>query len=284
MPVSHREQNLKSRSFLKGQEDKEIFTTQSLSNSPEVSCAEDTEEEGQTSIESVDLNTDIKSFDKLSFNNPMYRVYERHNSYLRPNSKFVGIQQSGKAKYNIRVEFKTVDLSNSLVMGFLQINGLTEQYPEITTCFKGEIINNPFKSSDVQLNKAFSFITENKDWESNYDNDLDHWKKLTNYYNLTDADFLKKLKMINEEKKDQGLIYMRWKEEFLLPDSRIKQIKGASFEGFYYIVLNVGNLNKSNLPIGTINGLYYHHSSEKFQSLTLANIDEGGKTESFQFL
>lgn len=285
MPVIQKETPLKVRSKSKGQEDRKIFSTESLENSPDISSAEDEDPENSTEIDLVDVDNTLKSFDVLSFNNSMYKTPGFYNSYLRPNSKFVGIQQSGKAKYNIRAEFKTVDLVNSLVVGFLQINGLTEQYPEMTTCFKGEIINNPFKvTNELALNKEYSFITENKKWESSFTNDLDHWKKLTNYYNLTDADFLNKLKLINDDKKDQGLLYMRWKEEFLLPDSRIKEIKGASFEGFYYIVLNVGNLSKSNLPIGTINGLYYHRSSEKFQSLTLTNIDEGGKSESFQFL
>ena len=28
---------------------------------------------------------------------------------------------------------------------------------------------------------------------------------------------------------------MRWKEQFLVPDHRVKHIAGASFAGFYYI-------------------------------------------------
>ena len=44
------------------------------------------------------------------------------------------------------------------------------------------------------------------------------------------------------------------KELFLVPDYRIKDISGASFAGFYYICFQ-----KST---GTIEGYYYHKSSE----------------------
>jgi len=30
-------------------------------------------------------------------------------------------------------------------------------------------------------------------------------------------------------------VFMRWKEQFLVPDHRVKHIAGASFAGFYYI-------------------------------------------------
>lgn len=225
------------------------------------------------------------SFGILSFNNPKYYIPRFHSPYLRENSKFTGLQQSSKAKYKIEVEFKQVDLLNSLVIGFLKINGLTPEYSEIATCFKGEIINNPLKSlKQNPLNTGYSFLTENGLWGSTMTNDLDHWKRLTNYFNLTDEELCDKLSEINDNERDQGLIYMRWKEEFLLPDARIKQINGASFEGFYYIVLNIGNTNKPELPIGSINGLYYYHSSEKFQSLSLSSISDRGICEVFDFL
>lgn len=292
MPVTEREFSLKN----KGQEPKNerVFVFDSSDESSETSSSEESDGDDvddddddddfdkKEDIDIINIDTQAKSFDLLSLNNPRYNVPRFDSSYLKPNSRFTGIQQSGKAKYNINVELKTVDLANSLVLGFLQINGLTEQYPEITTCFRGEIISNPLH--DEHLMKKYSFITENKDWESNFRNDLDHWKKLTNFYNLTDDQFLEKLCMINNGTRDHGLVYMRWKEEFLLPDARVRQIKGASFEGFYYIVLNIGNLHKINLPVGSINGLYYHKSSEKFQSLSLSHVEDHGANPCFQFL
>ena len=99
---------------------------------------------------------------------------------------------------------------------------------------------------------------------------------------LSDDKLIKRLEKVQRGEEDDQYIYMRWKEEFLLPDSRIKQITGASFEGFYYIVLNIGGYsNNSNdlskkyngLMPGGISGLYYHKSSEKFQSLSLRHVD-----------
>lgn len=64
--------------------------------------------------------------------------------------------------------------------------------------------------------------------------------------------------------KDGDFVYMRWKEHFLIPDHNIRDINGASFAGFYYICLQ-----KS---LGTIEGLYYHRSSELYQSLSLKHV------------
>ena len=50
-------------------------------------------------------------------------------------------------------------------------------------------------------------------------------------------------------------IFMRWKEKFLVPDYRVKDISGASFEGFYYICFNQ--------LCGSIEGTYFHAKSEK---------------------
>lgn len=220
--------------------------------------------------------------DQVRVSFPYYQQPVFYNSYLRPNAKFSGFQRSGKSKFDIQIEFKTIDLQNSLVLGFLKINGLTDLYPEITTCFRGEIINNPLIPTVTNI-KRYSFLTENKQWASNLRNDLEHWKKLTNNYNLTDDEFLKDLQLINYGVKHKGLVYMRWKEEFLLPDARVKQLKGASFEGFYYIVLNIGSQNDT-IPFGTVNGLYYHKSSEKFQSLSLRAVDTKGMEEVFNFV
>ena len=50
-------------------------------------------------------------------------------------------------------------------------------------------------------------------------------------------------------------IFMRWKESFLVPDHRVREIMGASFEGFYYICFNQ--------VLGTVSGIYFHAKSEK---------------------
>ena len=50
-------------------------------------------------------------------------------------------------------------------------------------------------------------------------------------------------------------MFMRWKEKFLVPDHRVREITGASFEGFYYICFNQVH--------GTITGIYYHSKTDK---------------------
>ena len=53
----------------------------------------------------------------------------------------------------------------------------------------------------------------------------------------------------------QRVIFMRWKEHFLVPDHRVRTITGASFEGFYYIAFDQVS--------GAIEGTYFHAKSEK---------------------
>lgn len=217
------------------------------------------------------------------------------NTYLRSNAQFQGEQQSGCARYDIRVVFKSVDLMSSVVTGFFYISGLTDEHPLITTCFKGEIINNPLSRHAMYANrvKKYSFITEEKNWSSFPKNDLDHWKKLTGLpSNYTEEDLRRKLQKIQSGNDDPLLIYMRWKEEFLLPDSRVKLLTGASFEGFYYIVLNIGLGGGSDMAVlkseqklvpGTMNGLYFYTQSEKFQSLSLNYVEERGVPPPYSF-
>lgn len=210
------------------------------------------------------------------------------NSYLKPNARYVGEQQSSKTRHQIRVEFKTVDLVNSMMTGFLQITGLTDDNPEITTCFKGEIINNPLlhsrwtSSTNVasleKVLRKFSFFTENNQWHSNPDNDLVHWSKLTGLDYLSDEELLETLQR-EQEHPDQH-IYMRWKEEFLLPDSRVKRIPHASFEGFYYVVLTI-----KGPEAGSVRGLYYYHKDpEKFQLLNMKFVEDQGHSSLFEFV
>jgi hypothetical protein len=223
------------------------------------------------------------------YNEVHNRVPKLLSPYLQPNATFVGEQQSNKDKYHIQVQFKTIDLIDSVVTGFLQIRGLAKGLSTMTTCFKGEIVNNPLMKyewhnetsvHDPVLNN-YSFITENKTWESLPKNDMEHWKRLTASDEMTDVDLRAKLARILAGEEDNHYIYMRWKEQFLLPDSRVKSIFGTSFEGFYYVVLNVGGFENGNgyshaIEPGCISGLYYYKSSEKFQSLSLKYVDNNG--------
>ncbi|XP_054958192.1 glucose-induced degradation protein 4 homolog [Pan paniscus] len=127
----------------------------------------------------------------------------------------------------------------------------TQEYPTLTTFFEGEIIS-----------KKHPFLT--RKWDADEDVDRKHWGKFLAFYqyaksfNSDDFDY--------EELKNGDYVFMRWKEQFLVPDHTIKDISGASFAGFYYICFQ-----KS---AASIEGYYYHRSSEWYQSLNLTHVPE----------
>ncbi|KAG7841509.1 hypothetical protein KL942_001388 [Ogataea angusta] len=187
------------------------------------------------------------------------------SSFLKPNSSFIGSQQSGRSTFEVRVDLKEVDLKRSYLCGYFTIHGLTESHPEFTTFFKGEIIG-----------PHHSFYTENEEWGSNKRNDLQHWSRFPSWRSLDfDQDNDLANKHIYETALNNEHLYMRWKEIFLVPDASVKSIMGASFEGFYYICFNQ--------LTGSISGLYFHQSSGKFQQLELAHVPDGGVLPSFSF-
>lgn len=163
-------------------------------------------------------------------------------------------------------KFQHVDEDNGYLCGYLKIKGLTDEYPTLTTFFDGEIIN-----------KNNPFLT--RKWDADEEVDKKHWSKFGAFHQFAktfnsdsfDCDGLKKT----------DYVFMRWKEQFLVPvrsinlykltednhiylllnyflyifqDHTIKDISGASFAGFYYICFT-----KSD---STIEGYYYHRSSE----------------------
>ncbi|KAF6006139.1 hypothetical protein HII13_005260 [Brettanomyces bruxellensis] len=218
----------------------------------------------------VDLRTqNIKQGTKLlfpKFPDPlMNRELLITTSFLRPHSGFVGTQQSGRLAYDVQVDLKEVNLEKSFLTGFLTIHGLTEAHPEITTFFRGEIVG-----------PKFSFYTKHPEWGSTKKNDIQHWGRFPSWRKLnfnTDDDA--ENHQIYKEAKQGEFLYMRWKELFLVPDARIKNIKGASFTGFYYISFNQ--------LTGSISGLYFHKSSDKFQRLDLSHIPDGGISPTYQY-
>uniref|UniRef100_A0A7N4PZ77 GID complex subunit 4 homolog n=1 Tax=Sarcophilus harrisii TaxID=9305 RepID=A0A7N4PZ77_SARHA len=152
-------------------------------------------------------------------------------SLLYSGSKFRGHQKSKGNSYDVEV--------------------VLQEYPTLTTFFEGEIIS-----------KKHPFLT--RKWDADEDVDRKHWGKFQAFYqyaksfNSDDFDY--------EELKNGDYVFMRWKEQFLVPDHTIKDISGASFAGFYYICFQ-----KS---AASIEGYYYHRSSEWYQSLNLTHVPE----------
>uniref|UniRef100_A0AC11CXL6 GID complex subunit 4 homolog n=2 Tax=Bovidae TaxID=9895 RepID=A0AC11CXL6_SHEEP len=152
-------------------------------------------------------------------------------SLLYSGSKFRGHQKSKGNSYDVEV--------------------VLQEYPTLTTFFEGEIIS-----------RKHPFLT--RKWDADEDVDRKHWGKFLAFYqyaksfNSDDFDY--------EELKSGDYVFMRWKEQFLVPDHTIKDISGASFAGFYYICFQ-----KS---AASIEGYYYHRSSEWYQSLNLTHVPE----------
>lgn len=172
-------------------------------------------------------------------------------SRLYSGSRFRGHQKSKGSAYEVDVVVQHVSIEESYLCGYLKIKGLTEEFPTLTTFFAGEIIS-----------QKRPFLT--RKWDADEDVDRKHWGKFLSFYkyaknfNCDDFDY--------EALERSDYIFMRWKEQFLVPDHTIKDISGASFAGFYYICFQ-----KST---ATIEGFYYHRSSEWYQSLNLNLIQE----------
>lgn len=172
-------------------------------------------------------------------------------SLLYNGSKFKGFQKSKGNSYEVEVVLQHVDEANSYLCGYLKITGLTFEFPTLTTFFDGEIIS-----------KKYPFLT--RKWDADEDVDRKHFGKFAAFvdyqknFNSDDFDY--------EALQKSDYVFMRWKEHFLVPDHKIKDINGASFAGFYYICFQ-----KSR---AVMEGYYYHRSSEWYQSLTLEHVPE----------
>ncbi|KAF6723632.1 Glucose-induced degradation-like protein 4 [Oryzias melastigma] len=195
-------------------------------------------------------------------------------SLLYSGSKFRGHQKSKGNSYDVEVVLQHVTMEDSYLCGYLKIKGLTEEYPTLTTFFAGEIIS-----------RKRPFLT--RKWDADEDVDRKHWGKFQAFYQY--AKTFNSDEFDYEDLRNSDYIFMRWKvkprpvcwravscsgshlplclqEQFLVPDHTIKDISGASFAGFYYICFQ-----KST---ATIEGYYYHRSSEWYQSLNLTHVPE----------
>ncbi|EPB84894.1 hypothetical protein HMPREF1544_08329 [Mucor circinelloides 1006PhL] len=170
---------------------------------------------------------------------------------LYAGSRFKGVQKCGISKYNVMVDIQHVDLKESKISGYLNIEGLTNECPELTTFFEGEIIG-----------PQYPFLT--RKWQAQQYIDALHWGKFPSFepflHTFNDDDF-------TYDPFDNDFIYMRWKEHFLVPDHCVSNIEGASFAGFYYICYQRST--------NEIKGFYfYHNNPEWFQQLVLEHVEE----------
>jgi len=205
-----------------------------------------------SSISSVDQELD-HTLSTAPWDFSQRRLTPHHPSSLfRPFSKYTGTQHSDRQVYNVEVTILTVDISECSMTGYLQICGLTPDHPTLTTFFTGEIIGGPPSTS------RHTFRTSDPSWGASDKTDITHWVKFPEWRPLAthakrNINFTYPLD--GGEWWQQDIVFMRWKEHFLVPDYKLKSIQGASFEGFYYICLNQVE--------GKISGMYFHSKSEK---------------------
>lgn len=129
--------------------------------------------------------------------------------------------------------------------------GLTDEHPTMTTYFEGEMIG-----------IKYGFTTQHPSWGATEKIDLSHWSKFTAF-----RPYQKQARKGQTAIKDfaqRENIFMRWKEHFLVPDHRVRNIEGASFEGFYYICFNQVR--------GEVSGIYFHSKSEKYVPLPILTL------------
>ncbi|KAL8959160.1 MAG: hypothetical protein Q9193_003928 [Seirophora villosa] len=140
--------------------------------------------------------------------------------------------------------------------------GLTADHPTLTTYFEGEIIG-----------PKYTFQTRHPSWGATDKTDMQHWARFPAWRPL--AKQAKKPDFHYKNFAQRENIFMRWKESFLVPDHRVREISGASFEGFYYICFNQVS--------GDINGIYFHAKSEKYQQLELKHVPDRGCFPAMEF-
>jgi hypothetical protein len=104
-----------------------------------------------------------------------------------------------------------------VLCGYLRIRGLTDDWPELTTYFDAEIIGN-----------RYGFLTQN--WGASQHEDLVHWSRFPAFKHIRHE---AKRPHMTLDDRDRGVIFMRWKERFLVPDHRVQDINGASFAGAF---------------------------------------------------
>ncbi|EXJ77372.1 hypothetical protein A1O3_09598 [Capronia epimyces CBS 606.96] len=217
----------------------------------------------RTGLPSIDQELDWSSEAKdWEFSNRRLRP-QYPSVTFQPFSKFKGTQQSDRQIYHVEVTILTVDIEQASMSGYLQICGLTPDHPTLTTFFTGEIIGGP--------NQKYSFRTKDPAWGASDKTDLTHWARFPAWRPLSlhakrNINFVYPLN--HEDWWQQEVIFMRWKEHFLVPDYKLKSIQGASFEGFYYICFNQAE--------GRVSGIYFHSKSEKYQQLELQHEGQQG--------
>ena len=192
-----------------------------------------------------------------------------------PGSVFRGIQGSPEKHHNVSICILDTSSFNSdnRFSGYLTIINLTKKFPALTTFFEAEIVNPVGGKTCRNPNGARSGDWKTHKWGANDEIDLGYWSTFDGFRSVchfplnSDVDLQEKmtdyfLKYFDQQYggdldqvpvpplENSRYIFMRWKELFLYPDHQVKNVEGASFDGFYYMVYD----REKQI----IQGIYFH--------------------------
>lgn len=197
--------------------------------------------------------------------------------YMNPGAVFSGCQMSGYKRYKVtvsvwRAEFPVSSLDAGIaaaatthgphVCGELTIHGLTPANPCMSTYFEGYAVTS---SSHGFMSRDWP--RELRDMTASDTIDSEHWLRFPACKQLSVCNG--HLPQHVPDYANQRYVYMRWKEKFMLPDPEAEGVVGASYDGFYYVVLDQWD--------GSLDGYYYQEQADKFQQLDL-HCDSAGHT------
>lgn len=143
-----------------------------------------------------------------------------------------------------------MDLAEHFLCGYLTIHDLTVDYPNLTTFFEAEVIGG---TAGFQTGK----------WDAGLEADSRHWERFS-YFQQNCQPYLYTASHPPYDILEHEVVFMRWKEHFLVPDHHIETVHGASYAGFYYIAYEKGSRK--------IEGYYYHKESKEYQKLDLEHV------------
>lgn len=152
------------------------------------------------------------------------------NSYLDNGSIYTGEQNTSTGPFKINMKIEFIDIKQSFMCGTFKIFNLTSYHDVINTYYECEII------------KEFNNQEELIHWST-----FDAYKEIKGKYNLDKSNYL----------------FMKIRELFLLPDPSVKNIPGASIDGYYYCVYDKTE--------DSFNGFYYYETlrNQPPQKITL---------------
>ncbi|KAB5596420.1 hypothetical protein CTheo_57 [Ceratobasidium theobromae] len=156
------------------------------------------------------------------------RLNNTRQDCLYPGASFVGIQKSGRNSYNVSVTIVNVDFPGSTLCGYLTIENLTDDHPQLTTYFDAEIIG-----------PKYGFLTQS--YGASEMDDMTHWGRFDPFRAIKSEMRRPGLTIRQKTLAERGFVFMRWKERFLVPEHKVRGIRGASYDGFYYVCVQLNS-------------------------------------------